>query len=457
MKQRAAPIRRVIRSRRDDRYQAGVPTGPKRAASGWVVGVDEDTVTVRILGEDITGVIPIGEMPPCGAICEVESRRDVLVIPRWYPGPEPLAYVAYPTPLGYQGPYTYLGWDGGSQVVGESQTNNARYFGIDAPVTADGPQYGPGAWGFTETSTSNAPYNQNASFVRSGMVPILGYRDSDTAHYGVVVLAVNGTDVSTLSRLAYPSQVFTSADFLRLMVAWNDAEIWCYGAGGGVVHVWETALDGAGNLTTFVGGSNVTKPAFWGSSYYLNGQPIIFSQHLAIDPHRGLYTRTDSQTIRSPDDYIPASGGCPINLDMGFFAGQPYHLHCIRRTSTGPGGYHHIADLMCTSNDGTSGWSVVDTWDIPAGATRVVAGLTGRGKVVAYVDDGSTVRGFYDVHGAAEEFEAENHFLEPGFTVFDVGPIIPEDLPSSQDAWLAGDSAGGLGGYLHLVVRGGCS
>jgi hypothetical protein len=85
----SAPIPRVPRSRRDARYDPGSPMPPKRAAAGYVVSVqdDYDTVTVDVLDEQLTGVIPLGDMPPVGAIVEVESRGDLLVIPVWYPGP----------------------------------------------------------------------------------------------------------------------------------------------------------------------------------------------------------------------------------------------------------------------------------------------------------------------------------------------------------------------------------
>lgn len=87
---RAQPVRRAVRSRRDDRYRAGVPTGPKRAAAGWVRSVQEDnTVTVEILGELLPGVIPLEDVPPVGAVVEVETRREGLVIPVWFDGPTP--------------------------------------------------------------------------------------------------------------------------------------------------------------------------------------------------------------------------------------------------------------------------------------------------------------------------------------------------------------------------------
>lgn len=90
MKPFSAPIPRVPRDRRDDRYQAGRGTAYKHASSGWVKSVQDDgTVTVVILDEVITGVIYLDEEPPVGAICEVESRGDLLVIPVWFVGPNP--------------------------------------------------------------------------------------------------------------------------------------------------------------------------------------------------------------------------------------------------------------------------------------------------------------------------------------------------------------------------------
>jgi hypothetical protein len=87
----AQPAPRVPRSRRDDRYDTGHPAPPKRATAGYVVSIQDsyDTVTVDVLDEELTGVIPLGEMPPVGAIVEVEARGDLLVIPTWFPGPPP--------------------------------------------------------------------------------------------------------------------------------------------------------------------------------------------------------------------------------------------------------------------------------------------------------------------------------------------------------------------------------
>ena len=49
---RAAPVPRVIRSRRDDRYDAGRSAPPKRAESGYVVSVQDDTDTVTVTLKD---------------------------------------------------------------------------------------------------------------------------------------------------------------------------------------------------------------------------------------------------------------------------------------------------------------------------------------------------------------------------------------------------------------------
>jgi len=48
-------------------------------------------VTVTSLGEQLTGVIPLGTMPSLGAVVEVEARGDLLVIPLWFEGPPPPA------------------------------------------------------------------------------------------------------------------------------------------------------------------------------------------------------------------------------------------------------------------------------------------------------------------------------------------------------------------------------
>jgi hypothetical protein len=91
MKPFAAQPPRVPRSRRDDRYDPGHPTPFKRPSAGWVQSVqaDNDTCTVIILDEVITGVVPLHGMPTPGAIVEVEARGDLLCILQWYEHPLP--------------------------------------------------------------------------------------------------------------------------------------------------------------------------------------------------------------------------------------------------------------------------------------------------------------------------------------------------------------------------------
>lgn len=111
-----APVPRVARDRRDDRYDAHGLMPAKRAGAGWVVAAPlgpvqfaddpdeaerreaaeysgstevEDTVAVEILGEIVTGVIYLHDKPPIGSLVEVETRGDLLVIPRWYEHPRP--------------------------------------------------------------------------------------------------------------------------------------------------------------------------------------------------------------------------------------------------------------------------------------------------------------------------------------------------------------------------------
>lgn len=56
---------------------------PKLAGIGVVVSTEYDTVTVLIDDEELAGVIPIYQMPSVGDIVEVESRRDLFVIPMY--------------------------------------------------------------------------------------------------------------------------------------------------------------------------------------------------------------------------------------------------------------------------------------------------------------------------------------------------------------------------------------
>jgi hypothetical protein len=86
---KTAPVPRVARDRRDDRYDAGRAMPGKRAGAGWVTAVADDTVTVTILDEEVTGVVFLRDQPPVGSVVEVETRGDLLVIPRWYEHPPP--------------------------------------------------------------------------------------------------------------------------------------------------------------------------------------------------------------------------------------------------------------------------------------------------------------------------------------------------------------------------------
>ena len=54
-----------------------------------MTSLQDDTVTVKMFDEDVSGVIYLGERPLVGAVVEVETRGDLLVIPFWYEGPLP--------------------------------------------------------------------------------------------------------------------------------------------------------------------------------------------------------------------------------------------------------------------------------------------------------------------------------------------------------------------------------
>lgn len=101
------------------------PLPPKRGGVGIVTSREGDTCSVLITGEIITGCIPLTSMPPVGAIVEVESRGDIMVVLDWTAG-EP----AQPKLGGwYFDPIESPGWNEGDDDspvgVGERVTNPA--------------------------------------------------------------------------------------------------------------------------------------------------------------------------------------------------------------------------------------------------------------------------------------------------------------------------------------------
>lgn len=110
----AQPPPRVPRSRRDDRFERAEPMPPKLAGIGVVVSTEYDTVTVLIDDEELSGVIPIYQMPAVGDIVEVESRRDLLVIPMY------IDASAFPALADwYFDPDESPGWEEGDDETGE--------------------------------------------------------------------------------------------------------------------------------------------------------------------------------------------------------------------------------------------------------------------------------------------------------------------------------------------------
>lgn len=95
----AQPLPRVPRSRRDDLFEKGHPLCAKRGGIGIVMSREGDTATVLISEEMISGCIPLTEMPPVGAVVEVEARCDLMVILDWSDGvPQPILGEWYFTP-----------------------------------------------------------------------------------------------------------------------------------------------------------------------------------------------------------------------------------------------------------------------------------------------------------------------------------------------------------------------
>jgi hypothetical protein len=82
----AQPVPRVPRSRRDDKFHKSHALAPKLGGIGIVMTREGETCTVLISEEMISGCIPLTSMPPIGAIVEVESRGDLMVILDWSDG-----------------------------------------------------------------------------------------------------------------------------------------------------------------------------------------------------------------------------------------------------------------------------------------------------------------------------------------------------------------------------------
>lgn len=153
MPQRSAPIPRVRRDRRDDSYQAGHAAPIKRASAGWVLSVEaDDSVTVVILEEEISGVIPLDDVPTPGAIVEVETRGDLLVIVNWFEHPLPPQWQTLPdvmrvmVPAGYTTPQGTNGWaPSGSEFGLHSQ--RLSIYTLNGPVFNPISTFNdPGAW-----------------------------------------------------------------------------------------------------------------------------------------------------------------------------------------------------------------------------------------------------------------------------------------------------------------------
>jgi hypothetical protein len=137
---KAAPIPRVARDRRDDRYDAGRPSPGKRAGAGWVVSVEGDTCTVMLFEEEVSGVIYLGEEPTPGSVAEVEARGDLLVVRTWYAHPvPPPEWLVLPdvvrtmVPAGYTTPQGTNGWAPGGSEFGLHSQRLSIYI-LNGPV-----------------------------------------------------------------------------------------------------------------------------------------------------------------------------------------------------------------------------------------------------------------------------------------------------------------------------------
>lgn len=342
-----------------------------------------------------------------------------------------------------QGPRHPLAWDGVSQYLFESVTNNARFYGVlltpDAAPTRDN------GFGFTDTTTSNAFFAGNTHFVYPGIVPVPLYVDAEaTNKYQMGVLGVDGITVTELSRVPYPTQTNTSSGFLRAWLVFPDnPTIIMYGntnASTPVVEAWQSTIDSDGIISAPTSLGTVTYPdpgtvPGGGSHYAANiSAPQAFSSRLAYQPNtRIIYDRLNPLTLIDAYALFSVLGGGGPQYG-GFYMDAralPGHLINTRRDSS-----NTTVDSILDISVATAGTSMTlaDSWTPPSGTTGAVAGFTASGKVVALTQVGTdTPRMFVDIFGA--EFEMP----DPEIGLDGYGYIVPA-LPSS-DTFLLNDNA----------------
>lgn len=365
-------------------------------------------------------------------------------------------------PVTYYGPRDILAWDGATLCMAQSVTNNARLYGVAVPEI--GPPIFAAGFGYTDTSTSDNPYNGRVNFVRLGLVPAFMYYDSDSTYrVATMHIAADGT-LTEVASTPFPSQTPSATPWFRSILSFPDnPDLIFYGnhwtGSAYTVEAFSATMNADGTLTTPVslGAVTHTGGSFpGGGSDYLGNlhTPMAFSDRLAFDvATRAIYDRTNPTTLIDGYGLIPDSLGCNVTYDQYFASARakPGHMFAIRRPLVASANYH-VADLSVSADGST--WSVVHTWVPPDGTTTVIAGLTGKGKVVAYVADASSnVRAFYDIFGAPEEFTPADGVLVNGY--FYVAPVLPQmsESPSlEQDAWLTGDGSS-FNGSMYVVSR----
>lgn len=363
----------------------------------------------------------------------------------------------YSIDIFYGGPKAPIAWDGGSEHLFESITNNARHY-AGYTVEQQPPQSTVfGGFGYTTTTSSNADYVFHSGFVRPGLAVLPVYVDAEaTNKYQLSIVRCVDDTITEVSRIAYPSQDFYTSGFIRTWIVFpGSTSILCHGntgPGTPAVNAWSIDVASDGTLGSWVDLGAVAYPdpgSFpSGGAHYLGNisPPWVVSADVAFQQNtRAIYDRRTPNTIYDGYSLIPSPGGYATGDQFVTDPiGMPGHILTVARDN--PTTAYWVTDNVLTSPAAGTYSVTQQVWAAPSGTTAAWAGYTKNGKVVAYVQDGTgAVRAFYDIFGTVIEFTnpAIVEVATQWGNVY-VCPTVPRAgtpaVTSTYDAWITGTS-----------------
>lgn len=335
------------------------------------------------------------------------------------------------TYVGYQGGLTATAWDGSRQHLYTSVTNNCRYFALQTEAGKGITQYGGnGAWGWTQTTTSNNDYPAHLNFVQPGIVPITNHwrRAGSPDSYELSTLKVEGGLVTRLENRTFPSQNFSSSGFLRGQFSLPDnPRVYWYGTSGGGANgeCWMTDIGPDGSITEPVSLGPVT---FNGAVFSdtsakysaLNSNLQAFSDRRGIN-HFGIMVDRLNPTVFQQLSLPPPSG---FSFTSERYWAEPRvapdHIYVSRQSTEGAyGSRTHIISDTFVGYEGPY-ISVSGEWQTPEPCFGVSVTASQKHGVIALCDYQQPSwdvpmpprRAFLDIFGTPKEVDV---VLQPGY------------------------------------------